>query len=40
VRPFALRHVGGTDGRSTDRVVDLITTGRAPARAADDPFCR
>jgi CDP-glycerol glycerophosphotransferase (TagB/SpsB family) len=40
VRPFALRHVGGTDGRSTDRVVDLITLGRAPSRAPDDPFCR
>lgn len=40
VQPFALRHVGGTDGHSTDRVVDLITLGRAPARGPDDPFCR
>lgn len=40
VQPFALRHVGGTDGHSTDRVVDLITLEQAPARAADDPFCR
>ena len=40
VQPFASSHVGGTDGRSTDRVVDLITVGRAPARASDDPFCR
>jgi len=40
VEPFASRNVGGTDGRSTDRVIDLITAGRAPARAPDDPFCR
>jgi len=39
VRPFASRHVGGTDGRSTDRVVDLITRTQAPARASEDPFC-
>jgi CDP-ribitol ribitolphosphotransferase len=39
VQPFASRHVGGTDGRSTDRVVDLITLAQAPARASDDPFC-
>ena len=39
VRPFALRHVGGTDGRSTNRVVDLITLTEAPGRAPDDPFC-
>lgn len=39
VQPFAMRHVGGTDGRSTDRVVDLIALERAPARALDDPFC-
>lgn len=39
VQPFAMRHVGGTDGRSTDRVVDLITLGHAPGRAPEDPFC-
>ena len=39
VQPFAMRHVGGTDGRSTDRVVDLIALEQAPARALDDPFC-
>jgi CDP-ribitol ribitolphosphotransferase len=39
VRPFAVRRVGGKDGGSTDRVVDLITLGVAPARGAGDPFC-
>ena len=39
VRPFAESNVGGTDGRSADRVVDLITLGEAPARATADPFC-